>query len=336
MSFFQPSPRLGSVIAVGKIPTHPEFLHAPTVREPAQSFDAWLEAGMELAAHRYGHAWSGSFEAGAVQGFVWRAPSGARCETLLCGVLFPSHDAIDRHFPLAAVCELPARVVLRAPHVLPLALGDFLERVHDACADFARLSPGDLGARLSAVEPPHEDELTRAAAEYEAWCASTRADSGWLTVFEQHPIESALSVIEALRAVTEPVRGVEAPISGSCVRLPLGRGGVGSAALWFDVVRRLCRWKANVPSAFWTIERGALVICLGDAPPGALASLWISEQGDDVYDLTVPWAWAGPPSRAQAPTSPAGSRADPPASTRLGATPPFDSPMSEMLGVLAR
>jgi hypothetical protein len=67
----------GSVIAMGKIPGHPEFLSNRTAREPEESFDGWLEAGMGLASHRYGAAWTSAFELGAVQGFVWRAPRDA-------------------------------------------------------------------------------------------------------------------------------------------------------------------------------------------------------------------------------------------------------------------
>ncbi|MDF2695814.1 MAG: TagF N-terminal domain, Type secretion system-associated, partial [Labilithrix sp.] len=86
--------RSSTAVALGKIPGHPEFLQVRTSREPEQSFDVWLEEGMQLAGYQYGPAWTQSFESGSVQGFVWRAPRAARADMLLCGVLFPSCDAV--------------------------------------------------------------------------------------------------------------------------------------------------------------------------------------------------------------------------------------------------
>ena len=277
----------GAVVAMGKIPGHPEFLQNRSAREPEQSFDRWLEAGMGLASHRYGAGWTSAFEHGAVQGFVWRAPRGARCDVLLCGVMFPSRDSVGRHYPLAVFCDVPQAVVQRAPHVVPLAFGDFLERAHDAAADFATLAPADLAARLAQLGPPSEDDITRAAADYEAWCDRTPVDSAWSAVFADHPRARFRAVIDDLRVATADIRGVEAPEQAATLRLPLGDGGPASAALWLDVVRRLCRWNSTVPSTFWAVNDGSLVIALGDAPPGVLSALWYRDSaGENVHEVS--------------------------------------------------
>ena len=325
----------GSVVAMGKIPGHPEFLSNRTAREPEESFDGWLEAGMGLAGHRYGAAWTSAFELGAVQGFVWRAPRASRCDTLLCGVMFPSRDSVGRHYPLAVVCDVPQAVVTRAPHVVPLAFGGFLERAHDAAADFATLAPADLAARLVGLGPPSDDDVARAAADYETWSNETPVESGWSAVFADHPVERSRAVIEDLRTLTAAVRGVEAPAQAVSIRLPLGEGGPASAVLWLDVVRRLCGWNSTVPSTFWAVTDGSLVIALGDAEPGVLSALWYRDPaGENVCEVG---ATVDAPPASMAPGSQrlSGSPPSSPPST-ADARVRFDGPMSELLASLTR
>jgi len=310
---------------MGKIPSHPEFLSTRTTREPELSFDGWLEGGMGLANHRYGPAWTAAFELGAVQGFVWRAPRASRCDTLLCGVMFPSCDSVGRHYPLAVVCDVPQVVVKRAPHVVPLAFGGFLERAHDAVADFPALAPSELAARLLELGPPSSEDVARAVADYEGWCHSTPVGSAWSAIFTDHPVERSRAIIEDLRVVTATVRGVEAPARAPSIRLPLGAGGPASASLWLDVVRRVCAWNETVPSAFWAVTDGSLVIALGDADAGVLSALWYRDSGgENVYDVGVGFD-ASPASLG-------------PGSLRSGETPEVrsDRPMSELLASLTR
>lgn len=306
MAFFSspPSRTPSSVRALGKIPGHPEFLQNRTSREPERSFDAWLEGGMGIASHRYGPAFTDAFELGAALGFVWRAPRETRCDELLSGVVFPSCDAVGRHYPLAVVSAVSERLVARAPHVIPLAFGDYLERVHAAASDFPTLATDELAARLAALGPPTEEDVARAAMDYEDWCRSTPVARGWYAIFGDDTADARAAALDELRAVTEAIRGVEAPARARTVRLPLGEGGPASAALWLDVVRRLCRWKSTVPSSFWTVEGGSLLVSLGDPEPGLVSSLW----HDDEHDALVfrPGSSSAPPPSIAAPAESGG------------------------------
>jgi type VI secretion system protein ImpM len=308
-------------MAMGKIPAYPEFLQTRTTREPEHSFDAWLEAGMGFASYQYGSAWQQGFTPDKVIGFVWRAPGATPPANLLCGLVFPSRDSVGREYPLAIASEIPLAAVMHAPHVLPLALGDFLERAHAATQDFATITPHDLAGRLAMLPPPTEHDIGRALAEYDAWCEATPVESAWSAVFDVEPIDSSVAIIHALVSVTTPVRGVESPVAGSALRLPLGRGGPASATLWLDIVRRLCRWQATVPSTFWAVAEGNLVVALGDATPELFAALW--QPSGYVQDLTV----TAPPSSIP-PSGP--TRRDDPSTLRV------DAPMSALLGSLSR
>lgn len=311
------------VMAMGKIPGYPEFLQTRTTREPEQSFDTWIEAGMGFASYQYGAGWANAFETGKVLGFVWRAPAMARAEMLLCGLLFASRDSVGREYPLAIACEVPQHAVMHAPHVLPLALGDFLQRAHGATSDFAAMTPSDLMARLGTIAPPSEHDIGRALADYDAWCAGTRVEDAWSAIFDSEPVDSSVTIIHALALATQPVRGIEVPTAGPSVRLPLGRGGPASAAVWLDIVRRLCRWRATIPTMFWAVSDGALVVSLGDPTPGVFPALW--QPFGDVHDLTVPpppESVMGPPSSEQHTSN----------ESRLR----VDAPMTELLGSLSR
>ncbi|MCL2725582.1 MAG: type VI secretion system-associated protein TagF [Polyangiaceae bacterium] len=268
---------------MGKIPSYPEFIHGPRSWEPAQSFDAWLEAGISAMGMRYGASFEPFFEQGAVYGFTWRAPHDARADSILCGVLLPSQDSVGRHFPLAVMAAVPYIAIEATPHVVPLALGDFLDRTYDAVTASVREGPEQLAASVGAIATPRADDWALAAAEYEEWCNATVLSEAWSGLYAEAPFDSALDTIDALAQAVDSVRGVEAPAVGPSVRLPLGQAGSAAASLWLDIIRRLCGWQKTIPTAFWADS--SLLVPLGDAAPSGLGDLWITDP-TTVFDLT--------------------------------------------------
>ncbi len=294
MSFFFPSKVMRAPFAIGKMPASPEFLRPLGTREPTRSFDAWLEASMEYAAHRHGSAWLPAFESGAPLGFTWRAPSSAKADAALVGLLVPSRDAVGRHYPLAVVAEIATRSLARNPHVAPLACGAFFERAYDVLQ--AQPDPARLGAQLAALSAPDDDDVERALAEYDAWTRATRSEDAWSALFAG-AVSRGPAAVHMLRAL---IRSADGPGARPMLRLPLGCGGNAGATLWLDLVRRL----PGFASAFWDIERGTLVAVLGEPTPALLPALWMQDALD--------------PSVLEAPCAPAS--AQPPASRRGVAT----------------
>ncbi len=325
-----------SIVAMGKIPSEPEFLQNRTTREPRHGFEAWLEAGMGYASHRYGSAFTDAFELGAVQGFVFRPAEAVSCETVLTGVLFPSCDAVGRHYPLTIASEVPEAIARRTPHVLPLAFGDFLERVHEATSDFPDLTGRELSTRLVSVMPPTEDELLRASAEYDEWCRSTPVEHAWSAIFPSDSLEMARLALDELGRLTAHTRGLEASRRTIALRLPLGEAGPAAASLWLDVVRRLAQTPSRVPCTFWGVESGSLLVALGDPTPPMVASVWLAGSEHEVRIGAVSGSLA-PPSDATSVSS-SGS----PTSIAVGprSAPSFavpsDAPMSALLDALVR
>jgi type VI secretion system protein ImpM len=262
------------VFAVGKFAGYPEFLRAEAGGEAVDAFDEWVERGNVAAYERWGPQWSTTFPMGAAQGFLW---SAAHDQTRLCGVIAPSRDAVGRDYPLAVAARFPGTLVARAPHIVPLAFGEFLDAAYRVI-DEARTIPmsvGELTSRLQTLAAASVDDVHRAEAEYAAWCHSTPLERGWSAIFPcSNPMEKAARALHAIGAVLAPFRGREAPETSLVLRLPLGMGGVAAAALWCDVVRRICRWSSTVPSAFWGLDEGVLLLAIGRAPSSAFAELW--------------------------------------------------------------
>ncbi|MCL2778304.1 MAG: type VI secretion system-associated protein TagF [Polyangiaceae bacterium] len=270
---------------MGKIPSYPEFVHAPGTWEPTQSFDGWLDAGIGTMKMRYGHFFKPFFEQGTAYGFTWRAPHDVRADAVLCGVLLPSRDSVGRHFPLVVMTAIPYAIIGTGQHLLPLALGDFFDRAYDAAAKSLHDGPARLATTVKSVSAPEAGDWALATAEYEQWCNATVLGEAWSGLYAESPLESALATIDSLARVVAPVRGVELPAFGPIVRLPLGRAGSGAASLWLDIIRRLCRWQRTIPTAFWS--GSTLLVALGDAPPSALSDLWITSPAETLCDLTA-------------------------------------------------
>jgi hypothetical protein len=87
-----------------------------------------------------------------------------------------------------------------------------------------------------------------------------------------------------------PLSGVEQPDSPLSLRLPLGQAGGAALCFWLDLTRRLVRWRATVPSFFWSHDgqAGGLMLHLGDPPACTMAEIWHpSGERDEVCDLTA-------------------------------------------------
>jgi type VI secretion system protein ImpM len=280
-------------VALGKFAGYPEFLRPSEGGEALEGLDAWMDEGTQVAHERWGAEWNTAFLMGAAYGFLWKARPD---DTHLCGIIAPSRDAVGRDYPLAVATRFSPTLVARAPHIVPLAFGDFLDEAYRV-VDEARSTPlsvADFTARVQAIATATEDEVLRAEAEYAEWSHHTRLEEGWGAVFPgDRPLEQATRALEVIGAALVPVRehrSLETPL---VLRLPLGTGGVAAAALWFDVVRRICRWSSTIPAAFWAVDNQALILPVGTVPTRTLSELWRPSVGSGfVCDGTdsMPWS----------------------------------------------
>jgi type VI secretion system ImpM family protein len=276
--------------AFGKIPHMGDFVRVRANAEPVTSFHSWIEQGMAYGDAKRGQAWSQVYSAGQIHAFMYRVPRTAKSPAVLTGIVKPSNDAVGRKFPLVVFSPVLEKVVAGGPHLMPLALGDFLERATDVVLEAERMtSQQQLEARVSTVSPPQFDQAAHTTREYENWTRMTYVPNAWLAIYGEanssRPIHAIHTIVEALG----PFRGQESPTTPLSIRLPLGVGGGAAAAFWIDIVRRVGRWRTTIPTCFWSFDgqSGTILIQLGDTPASSLAELWSPDaQSDYVCDLT--------------------------------------------------
>jgi type VI secretion system ImpM family protein len=281
------------VVVFGKTPRMGDFLRVGNGGPAGEALEQWVEQGLALAEAKRGREWPAIYAAGATYAFVFRPPRATNLREALVGVIKPSVDAVGRRYPLVVYSQALARALVPWPHVLPMALGDFL----DAAATLLLEADGvtgvaDMQAALRRVPMPQvAAEGDRNAMEYEAWAASTPLGHAWNVVYGG---DQALSVPRAVHTVSEavaPFRGQEAAATKLGLRLPLGPGGVAAAAFWLDTVRRLARTPQEVRSCFWCFdgESGCAIVQLGDTPASTLSELWSPDANSEyLCDLVVP------------------------------------------------
>ncbi|MGE0326100.1 MAG: type VI secretion system-associated protein TagF [Polyangiaceae bacterium] len=272
----------------GKLPKAGDFLRGGVAGEPASGFERWIEQGMVYGSTRRGD-WQPAFDTGSVHGFIYRAPPNVGAVSVIVGVIRPSRDTVGRRFPLVLFSQVPEPVLAGAPHIAPLLLGDFFELASELLLEAHEMTPDEFRSAVAGIPAPRIDQLATYVAEYNEWVSATPLSTP-LSVTYGEPEGAAIPhAIDTLIQCVAPFIGQEPMSTPLSARLPLGAGGVASAAFWIDVARRIARWRRTVPSAFWSASEadGTLLLQLGATPHSSLAELWSPDpDSDHVCDLT--------------------------------------------------
>ncbi|MEI7893895.1 MAG: type VI secretion system-associated protein TagF, partial [Myxococcales bacterium] len=236
---------------MGKIAQVGDFLRFGTVDEPVPAFESWVEHGMAHGEGKHGAVWQSLFAAGPIHAFVFRpqrqAPHSVRAlfpmgrvePGVLVGVLKPSQDAVGRKFPFAVYASVPERALAAAPHVVPIALGAFLDAATRVLLDGEHCGAADTNAAVGSLEPPRLEDAGDAAREYEHWTRSNWVGAVWSAIFGNASPPQALFVLQTMLDAVAPFRGQEQPSTKLALRLPLGPAGAAAAAFWLDAIRRI-------------------------------------------------------------------------------------------------
>jgi len=285
--------------AFGKVPHVGDFIRARTDHASVVALEAWVTEGMGFA-HTRRRTWAADFGRGGVRAFVYRPPTKVPQDTVVVGVIRPSHDAVGRLFPLMFGATNDAAPLAAAPHLMPPLLGNFPEYAgHPSLRADSIKQPSELESHVANLAPPTFD--ARAAyAEYTTFSQQTTVGDALHAVFGDAWSFRAPHTIHTIRQALAPVRGHEPPDTRLSLRLPLGGAGTAAVAFWVDVVRAAARWQRTVPSFFWDPEGGALLLQLGDTPPSSLAELWSPDPNADLTCDLVNHASTVDPNRALA------------------------------------
>lgn len=245
---------------------------------------SWVEQGIALGADR-GESWRRRFEGAAQKAFVIPLSLGH----VACGVISPSRDEVGRRFPLTILGTSEAPIAPHESHILPLALGNFLQSAGEVASSLIA-TPEDLASAARRLAPVATLSGADHLESFGAWVHSASLRTVGQAIFGggwREALGHALYVcIESVR----PFSGIEPPPTPLAVRLPLGAGFAGAVALWLCIVRRCSRWERHVPAAFWSFEpdRSWVTIFFGQLPPLGFTDLWVPEpESETLSDLTL-------------------------------------------------
>jgi type VI secretion system protein ImpM len=89
----------------GKLPAKGDFLSRNLPREFIDTWDEWLQSGMNASRQALGEGWLETY----LTSPLWRfaLPAGVCGVNAWCGVVMPSMDKVGRYFPMAVVRMLP-------------------------------------------------------------------------------------------------------------------------------------------------------------------------------------------------------------------------------------
>jgi type VI secretion system protein ImpM len=273
--------------AVGKFAGDAEYVRMDGGTVGA-SLEEWLSHATASGYAKRGDSWRMSLPMGSPIALLWRAEGAAKGE-LLCGVLAPSRDAVGRDYPLVIVTRFSDKLLGQAPHVAPLAFGNFLDVSYQAITEARAkpMPPPTFASLVSSLAAPTALDVTGAAGTYDAWAHETPAAQAWAAMFgEGDSLAAAAAAVAGLKAAIGPATAAGAFVA----RLPLGTLGPAGAVVWLDVLRRVFRRVATPPTAFWGPDEAYLLVSIGTMPHGVLTELW-SPKGpvpgapDEVYDV---------------------------------------------------
>jgi len=89
----------------GKLPAKGDFLSRNLPREFIDTWDEWLQSGMNASRQALGESWLETYLTSPLWRFV--LPAGVCGANAWCGVVMPSMDKVGRYFPMAVVRMLP-------------------------------------------------------------------------------------------------------------------------------------------------------------------------------------------------------------------------------------
>lgn len=276
--------------ALGKLRSEREFLRLRASDPALLAFDEWLVDNMEWAARGAGTGWPEAYGQGSVQAFAFRISVARGPSPVVAGALAPSADAAGRDFPFSVLTRVTeAESFAHQPETLPLLLEEVWQTASECVVDATDTAGAYLPQRLERLNLPDAPSAPQAAMEYAEWTNSLPLSELRELVFGPDGAEQLSKVLRFIVALVEPHRGVDHPKTPLSIRCPLGEAGGAAVCFWLDVVRRAARWRASIPSFFWSHDggNGALLLHLGEAPKQTLAELWMPRSRSDAFcDLT--------------------------------------------------
>lgn len=275
---------------VGKLSARGDFVSLGAAGAIQQELDAFLTDSVEWATERRGNAWHDGYEHSGIQAFVFGA-RGERGGASYCGgVLAPSRDAAGRRFPLCVAFPFaPSAGLAAAPETAPLVLESYWHAASELLLQVLHDPAPDLEQRLDALRVVDEPLIEESVGSYAQWTHDLPQEELWSLLVPDGAPERIADLLYLVTETVRPCRNMERPATPLSLRLPLGAAGGAALCFWLDWVRSIARWRATIPTFFWSHDgnAGTAVVCLGVSPKSTLCELWApTGERDEICDLT--------------------------------------------------
>jgi type VI secretion system ImpM family protein len=286
------STAVGGFAVFGKVPARADFLRAGGSSQALAQFDDWLSNSVEWAHARSGAEWCNAFRVGSAHAFMFRViDRDVSAPSYIVGALAPSRDQAGRLFPISVSAPVALGPDFTGePQLLPFACESIWQSAGECVAELSSNPNADSASHVGALQVPMALSFADARDAYTGWSQALPVAELWQLIFGSPAPDPFRSALQLLSAAVEPFRNRETPNTRLSLRLPLGVAGGAAVCFWLDVVRRLARWQATVPSFFWSHDgaAGQLTVHLGSPPAATISELWLpTARFDEFCDLTV-------------------------------------------------
>jgi type VI secretion system ImpM family protein len=206
------------------------------------AFDQWLQHGIYHARTELRAEWETSYSHSPAYRFVFFPENS---ESLLLGVLQPSHDRSDRSYPFIVCLRIDRRLSANRLPLIPMLFSSFLDDASQLVEDATResMTLQQLAERTEALCAPVECDYASMSRAYETSLGATSVGRLRELLWGGDGNERTQLVFKNLIEVLVPLRGRNAARLALGLRFPL------------PVERSSQRFTAS----FWLLAASALV-----------------------------------------------------------------------------
>ncbi|HEY7394827.1 MAG TPA: type VI secretion system-associated protein TagF [Gemmatimonadaceae bacterium] len=222
-------------LCFGKLPLSADFIRHNAGGREVLAFDQWLQQGMYHARNELRAEWESSYRDAPAYQFVFFPENS---ESLLLGVLHPSHDRSERHYPFIVCLQIDRRLSTNRLPLIPMLFASFLDGATRLVEDARQnMSLQQIVERTEALRAPVDRDYAGIVREYETSLAAMSPDGLREYLWPSDGNERASRVFKNLIDILVPLRGHNAARLALGLRFPLP----------LDVARR------SFTASFWLL-----------------------------------------------------------------------------------
>jgi type VI secretion system ImpM family protein len=199
-------------------------MHADFVRHNAGgrevlAFDQWLQQGIYHARTELRSEWESSYRQAPAYQFAFFPENS---ESLLLGVLHPSHDRSERHYPFIVCLQIDRRLSANHLPLIPMLYASFLDGANRLVDDAKQnMSLQQVAERTEALCVAVDRDYGAIARQYETSLAAMSPDGLRERLWPSNGNERASRVFKNLLDILVPLRGHNAARLALGLRFPL-------------------------------------------------------------------------------------------------------------------